>query len=643
MRKNYGSIAMYGIGLLALAVCLLTVSSAQAVVLYWLPPYPDGGGAGDWNTTDTSWGTDPGAAPDTIWSVNSTDDARFGGSDGDEVDIQASGISVHNITFDPTDGGDPYDLYGYTITLAGTNPTIAITNAGDTAEIDSILAGNSGMIMAGPGSLVLTKINSYTGGTTIQAGTLSLSSGPNRLSTSGAITITGGSLSLGGNSQTTSGAVSIQGGTIMGGTIIKSGSDYDGQAGTVSASLQGAVGLTKNGSGTLTLSGANTYSNGTTINLGTLQLSTTPSPLSATGAITITGGVLDLGGAAVGQTTTGQVTIQGGTIQNGTLTDNGPTIAATAGTVSASLSGSAGITKTGAGTLTLSGSNSFTGKILVSVGQVTASNANAFGAIPALYTADQVKLAGGTTLSLPSSVGITSSANMGVTLGSVAGDMVTIIQSGTSKIDGLTGPGGLIINGSGTLRPNGNNTTNKWTYQGDTLVEAGTLSIVNDNDLPNGNTNPLCVGDTYLYNGTSLNINNHNEVINSLRDGPSPTGTATVVNSSGSSARNLTMGYLDHSGTFSGTFTGLNTGSAPYGRGVNIVKVGGGTQTFSGNLTAGLNNVTVTGGTVKFMSACQFNVVGTASTVDVQTGATFDLSDFGVGVRYVWPCDSDPK
>ena len=56
------------------------------------------------------------------------------------------------------------------------------------------------------------------------------------------------------------------------GTIVNNGAAYDGQAGTVSASLQGAAGLNKTTGGTLVLSGSNDYSGGTTVSAGVLQL-----------------------------------------------------------------------------------------------------------------------------------------------------------------------------------------------------------------------------------------------------------------------------------------------------------------------------------------------------------------------------------
>ncbi|MDB6019147.1 MAG: Extracellular serine protease precursor [Pedosphaera sp.] len=108
---------------------------------------------------------------------------------------------------------------------------------------------------------------------------------------------------------------------------------------TISAVLAGTNGLTKNGSGRLTLSAINTYSGGTTIGTGTLQL---------------------------GDGTTSNGSVSGAIVNNGSLVVANPTAQTFANTIT----GNGGFTKTGAGTLTLSRSNVYHGTTTISVGTV---------------------------------------------------------------------------------------------------------------------------------------------------------------------------------------------------------------------------------------------------------------------------------
>jgi fibronectin-binding autotransporter adhesin len=118
--------------------------------------------------------------------------------------------------------------------------------------------------------------------------------------------------------------------------------------------------LVKLGTGTLTLSGANTYTGGTVVRAGKLQLSGAGSLGSTSGSIMIArAGALDLG--ATTQTQNGGVTLRGGTIQNGTLVSSG-VFDLRSGTVSAALAGTGNLTKTTARTVTLSGSNTYSGR-----------------------------------------------------------------------------------------------------------------------------------------------------------------------------------------------------------------------------------------------------------------------------------------
>ena len=142
------------------------------------------------------------------------------------------------------------------------------------------------LVKTGSGTQILTGSNSYTGGTTISAGVLQLGAQA-AVPDNSPLTITGGTLDLGGFTKTTSAAVSFQGGVTENGTIINNGAAYDGQAGTVLASLQGSAGLNKTSYTILTLGNANTYTGPTTISAGTLVLNNAAALQSSTAIVTL--------------------------------------------------------------------------------------------------------------------------------------------------------------------------------------------------------------------------------------------------------------------------------------------------------------------------------------------------------------------
>ena len=114
-------------------------------------------------------------------------------------------------------------------------------------------------------------------------------------------------------------------------------------------------GLTKRGTGALILSGSNSYNGATRIEEGTLRAGGAAA-IAAGGAVTVAGGCYDLGGYAL---TNGTVTLTSGAVVNGTLSASA--FAFSDGVVLANLAGAGGLTKAGAGTVTLCGTNTYAG------------------------------------------------------------------------------------------------------------------------------------------------------------------------------------------------------------------------------------------------------------------------------------------
>ena len=168
----------------------------------------------------------------------------------------------------------------------------------------------SAVVVTGSGTngVTLSAANSHSGGTTLNAGGLTLGNVGGLGSSNGVLAVAGGQLDLG--EYAPSGALALDGGVISNGTLKASSfmANNPNSAG-VSAVLAGASAfLTKNGAGTLSLTGQNTYGGVTTINAGTLNCLG-----SISGPVIIAGGTL-AGNGAVG----GAVTIQsGGTLAPG--------------------------------------------------------------------------------------------------------------------------------------------------------------------------------------------------------------------------------------------------------------------------------------------------------------------------------------
>ena len=137
--------------------------------------------------------------------------------------------------------------------------------------INAVLAGSVGLNKTTAGTATISTAPTYTGTTSVSAGSLSFASGGGL--PGGNYVVSGGTLDIDSLSKSI-GTFQITGGTVSGtaGVLTSSGT-YDIQAGTVNAILAGSgIALTKSGSGTATLGGADTYSGATTISQGTLAL-----------------------------------------------------------------------------------------------------------------------------------------------------------------------------------------------------------------------------------------------------------------------------------------------------------------------------------------------------------------------------------
>jgi autotransporter-associated beta strand protein len=228
----------------------------------------------NWDTATANWSG-------LTWTNG--DDAIFGATGTGTVYL-GSGVFANSLTFN-TAG---YTIYGGALTLTG---AASVTTNDSWAWISSVISGSNGLVVSGTGTLYLTAANTYSGSTAINAGTLYLSGSSATLgSGSSAVTLANeagaqletfwwdGSANVG----TSFSIGSLAGGGALGGNVILGaqatmtvGTDNTSTtyAGVISGvSGWGSGGITKTGTGTLTLTAANTCTGTTTISGGTLQI-----------------------------------------------------------------------------------------------------------------------------------------------------------------------------------------------------------------------------------------------------------------------------------------------------------------------------------------------------------------------------------
>ncbi len=449
------------------------------------------------------------------------------------------------------------------------------------------MTGSGSLVKEGAGALSLTGTNTFSGETDVFAGTLIIgnanalqNSTLGRLSTNGfsfgpAIgTFTIGGLSLTANCSLTD----------MGGGAITLQVGNNSTDTTYSGIMSGAGSLTKIGADTLTLSGANTFSGGMTINTGELTLA---GANTSAGPTTVNGGTLLLGNGKAVQNSTVAVNVGGALAfsssigkftvgelsgaNNIALVDTiGNPVTLSVGNNNASatyagvMSGTGALTKIGTGALTLSGANTFNGSATITAGVLQLGNANA-----AQNATIAIDANGGLRFS-PSIATFTigglgfDSTSGGFSLADTSGAPITLQvgnnNASTFYFGGMTGAGSLTKIGTGTLELGAIET-----YTGLTTINGGSLGDIN------------AVNSTVVVNvdgGLSFFAG---------------TGTYKIGGLSGSGSFSITSGFTLQVGNNS---TSTDFAGAMSGVGA-LTKIGTGTLTLSGASTlTGITTIT---------------------------------------------------
>ena len=354
-------------------------------------------------------------------------------------------------------------------------------NNTNTVTVGAGLGGAGTLTMSGVGTLNLNGNNTY-GRTIINSGTVV--AGSSTALGSGSLSVNGGLLDENGYTLTPFDTVAVTGGVITNGTVAASvnftGSTNAAIGSVIADSGVGAASLTVNGNGTLSLTGNNTFTGGSVLTKGTLQVASQAA--LGSGLATVNGGVLDIQGSTIDA---GALVLNGGSVNNGTLASDAGFSGLNAGTVNASLSGYGQLHKTSTGTLVLNGANSYQGATILDAGtlQSTFNAATTYvvnagstliatiGAVNP-WSADQIASVAATMSNATIGVDASGStgafslaglqnANGGVILGNYGTGTLALASGGDfSGVAQLTLNGGSVDLGGGTLTTTGSNGTN---------------------------------------------------------------------------------------------------------------------------------------------------------------------------------------
>ena len=319
---------------------------------------------------------------------------------------------------------------------------------------------------------------------------------------------------------------------------------------TFTGTIGGSGGLTKIGGGMFTLTGANSYANGTTVSAGILQVGS--SSALGGGGLTANGGTLDLNGNALGL---GSLSGVSGTItslagSSAAILVNQVAATTFSGTIQDGPSSQINLAMGGNGTLTLTNPNAYSGGTVLNNGALVLANVSG-------------SALGSGTLTLNGGI---------LAAGPAGGSIGGLVQAGSAAHS--LAPGAGLSAGSGTLNLNGGLSTNANTTLAFNVTDAIQISGgIYVGDLINLNGSSLTVsGGSIAFVGASPTTLGDYRLIANLGSTTNPTGFSLPAAPSGSNetyqlSTTVDAGNLDlvvaSAAIFSGSATWTSNGSNP--------------------------------------------------------------------------------
>ncbi len=557
--------------------------------------------------------------------------------------------------------------------------------------LNSAISGSGGIVKNGSGTVTIISYpsNSYTGSTVINDGKLIIG-GPNNLPVISSTSVTVG------DDTGSAGSAVLQMGFLASGSAAKN-YEIGGTAGTPASASNATTSMTVNSDGLFSMNGGSNALVNLTLHGGEVDMGANP---TYNALLTITGGIVTTASSQTALITNGNlgmssnsfaINVASGTTTSGvdlqidSILQNG--VGFTGGNSATSLA------KTGAGTLVLTGTNTYSGVTDIQAGVLNIQNSSALGQNgntaangTVVEAGAQLQLDGGsgggsltianesltlngngssatgellnargnntyngfitlggdsrinantgTTLTIANTVGTGAS----IIDGNAAGRTLTVGGAGNIAINSVVGSsiGTLVKDGTGTVTLGGD-------YSGNTVttVKDGTLALNMGGSVTRGlsSATTVTIGDGVgVANSATLLLQQSNQIADAAAVTLNTDGqlnvnnnTETVGSIAGSGNILLGTGQLIAGGTnASTTFSGTLSGAS----GSIFTKTGTGTLTISSNLAAGsggsfLGTLNLNAGTILLSASNTFN------TVNVAAGTTLKLSGSTINVAYL--------